>query len=184
MRIISGTHRGRTLICPEGTTTRPTSDRVKESIFNLLTHSMNISFSGLHVLDMFAGSGALGIEALSRGAKHATFVEKDRNALQAIHQNTQPFPSKWILPEDATTFILPTPQQFDLVFLDPPYNQGLLKPCLTHLVVKNYVGPKAVFVIEMSHKDTPDLPSFCVIQREKIYRYTKVLLCTFNQTLA
>lgn len=184
MRIISGTHKGRTLVCPEGTTTRPTSDRVKESIFNLLIHSMGISFTGLHVLDMFAGSGALGIEALSRGAKHATFVEADSSAIQALRKNAKPFPAKWIIQDDATTFILPTPQQFGLIFLDPPYNQGLLEPCLTHLVVKNYVAPKALFVLEMGHKDAPTLPSFCVIRKEKIYGHTKALMCTFDKTLA
>ncbi len=121
MRVISGSARGRKLVVPDGTLTRPTADRVKEAIFNSL-FSLDV-VEGAKVLDLFAGSGSLGIEALSRGASHATFVETDRDALRAIRANLDTLgfdADASVVAGDGLTH-LARDDRFDLVLLDPPY---------------------------------------------------------------
>ncbi len=121
MRVVAGTAGGRKLVVPEGDRTRPTSDRVREAIFNSL-YSMG-AIEDAAVLDLFAGSGALGIEALSRGAAHVTFVEQDRAALEAIRTNvsTLDFGSQvTVIPGDAPNH-LEQGRPYDLILLDPPY---------------------------------------------------------------
>jgi len=139
VRVVSGTARGRRLVAPKGDSTRPTSDFVREAIFNSLGSVPDLDLDDATVLDLFAGTGALGIEALSRGAAHATFVEHDRHALDAIRRNldTTGFAARaTVRPTDATRTELPT---VDLVFADPPYAfQGwddLLTRLDAHLVV-------------------------------------------------
>ncbi|MFA4927315.1 MAG: 16S rRNA (guanine(966)-N(2))-methyltransferase RsmD [Patulibacter sp.] len=123
MRIIAGEHRGRRLTAPPGEGTRPTSDRVREALFSILG-----PMSGLRVLDLFAGTGALGLEALSRGAEHATFVERDRSALAALRHNIETLrvaaDTVHVHPRDATGFLRDAAARgdaYDLVLLDPPY---------------------------------------------------------------
>lgn len=119
MRVVAGIARGRRLVAPKGETTRPTSDFVREAVFNSLQSHLDLH--GATVLDLFAGTGALGIEALSRGAAHATFVEHDRAAVQAITTNLEAcrFSSHaTVIQADATTAALPA---VDLAFADPPY---------------------------------------------------------------
>src|SRR6516164_1773455 len=130
MRIIAGAWRGRTLVAPRGTATRPTADRVRQALFDMLMHASwggRAIMEGANVLDAFAGTGALGLEALSRGAGHATFVEQDREALVALRANIAACRA-----QDRSTVIAgnalaigPGPG-FGLVFLDPPYDQGLV----------------------------------------------------------
>lgn len=122
MRVIAGMHRGRTLQAPKGNDTRPTTDRVRESLFSSL-NSLCGGFEDAIVLDAFAGSGALGIEALSRGAAYACFCEKNRNALQALERNTSFLPaSSYAIMRNDVFKTLPRSQQpFTLVFFDPPY---------------------------------------------------------------
>jgi 16S rRNA (guanine966-N2)-methyltransferase len=122
MRIIAGKWRGRPLEAPQGRTTRPTADRARETLFSMLASRLG-SFEDLRVADLFAGSGALGFEALSRGAASATFVETEPNALTAIRRNAEK------LDADAKIIIgsalaLPRSEPFDLIFADPPYAQG------------------------------------------------------------
>ena len=119
MRVVAGIARGRRLVAPKGETTRPTSDFVREAVFNSL--SSHLDLEGVTVLDVFAGTGALGIEALSRGAGHATFVESDRAALAALRANleTTGFEAQaTVRAGDATRVVLPA---VDLAFADPPY---------------------------------------------------------------
>ena len=121
MRIIAGDWRGRTLRAPDGQGTRPTADRTRETLFSMLVSRMG-SFAGLRVADLYAGSGALGLEALSRGAAHATFVENEPRALSAIRSNIQALQAverAEVRPLSAAT--LPPAQPFDLIFADPPY---------------------------------------------------------------
>jgi len=122
MRIIAGRWRGRPLVAPPGESTRPTSDRVREALFSMLASRLG-TFEGLRVADLFAGSGALGLEALSRGAAHCSFVETDRAALDAIRRNVAALGAEGdILAGSAFHARLPGP--LDLAFLDPPYRSG------------------------------------------------------------
>jgi 16S rRNA (guanine966-N2)-methyltransferase len=131
MRIIAGKWRGRPLVAPPGEATRPTADRVREALFSMLASRIG-SFESLRVADLFAGSGALGLEALSRGAAHCVFVDKDRSALDAIRANLAKLGAEAdVLPGAAETIRIPGP--IDLAFLDPPYGSVLFAPTLANL---------------------------------------------------
>jgi 16S rRNA (guanine966-N2)-methyltransferase len=133
MRIIAGQWRGRPLIAPQGQDTRPTADRVREALFSMLASRLG-SFEGLQVADLFAGSGALGLEALSRGAAHCVFVENDRRAVEAIRANIASLgASAEVRARGAEHSALPGP--VDLAFLDPPYGSGLAPAVLAKLPV-------------------------------------------------
>jgi len=124
MRIVAGEWRGRKLVAPEGRQTRPTADRTRETLFSMLSSRIG-SFDGLRVADLYAGSGALGLEALSRGAAHATFVEIDRSALKAIDANVTALGAAARISMRAmSAAALPAGQAYDLVFADPPYEPG------------------------------------------------------------
>jgi len=131
VRIIAGRWRGRPILAPAGQSTRPTSDRTREALFSMLASRLG-SFEGLRVADLFAGSGALGLEALSRGAAHCTFVEIDRAALDAIRRNLAALGAEAdVLAVSAEHARIPGP--LDLAFLDPPYRSGLAAPVLGRL---------------------------------------------------
>jgi 16S rRNA (guanine966-N2)-methyltransferase len=124
MRIIAGEWRGRAIDAPAGHATRPTADRLRETLFSMLASRLG-SFENLRVADLFAGSGALGLESLSRGAASATFVERDPAALAAIRRNVEKLQAAdrvSIIPGSALT--LPKAEPFDLIFADPPYATG------------------------------------------------------------
>ena len=124
MRIVAGEWRGRKLVAPQGQQTRPTADRTRETLFSMLASRLG-SFDGLRVADLYAGSGALGLEALSRGAAHATFVETDRPALKAIETNVAAFGAAARVSIRAmSATALPAGLSFDLIFADPPYDPG------------------------------------------------------------
>ena len=137
MRVVAGEARGRSLIAPEGNRTRPTSDRVRESIFNML-FSLHAT-EGSTVVDLYAGCGALGIEALSRGASHCTFVEQDRRAIECIHTNleTLGFADRaTVVQADVESWVERNTERVDVVLADPPYGDGdwekLLDSCLLY----------------------------------------------------
>jgi 16S rRNA (guanine966-N2)-methyltransferase len=131
VRIIAGQWRGRPLVAPKGQETRPTSDRAREGLFSMLASRLG-SFEGLQVADLFAGSGALGLEALSRGAAHCVFVESDRRAVDAIRTNLATLgASGEILQRNAEQAALPG--AVDLAVLDPPYGSGLAGAVLARL---------------------------------------------------
>lgn len=147
MRVISGTARGLSLTAPHGLHTRPTTDRVKESVFNLLIPYLPCD----RVLDLFAGSGALGLEALSRGCGNAVFVEKDKEALSVIHKNLEKArltSSSEVIKGDAFDFLERATDKFDIIFLDPPYNKGLLAPVFEKVYSKNLLSAAGVIVVE------------------------------------
>lgn len=154
MRIIGGTHRGTALADvgkgDAGAHLRPTSDRVRESLFNVLQGGrFGDPITGARVLDLFAGTGALGLEALSRGAAHATFVDSGRVAQKLIKDNI----SKLRRQSDTTVLgidskHLPKGAACDLIFLDPPYNQNLGGPALAAALANGWIGPEALIVWE------------------------------------
>ena len=154
MRIIAGRHRGRRLLAPPGAVTRPTADRVRQALFDMLWHAPwagRAAVDGARVLDAFAGTGALGLEALSRGAVHATFLENDRAALSALRANIgacREAERCAVLTADAARPPR-APEPCALVFLDPPYGKGLVETSLRALSVAGWIAPGAVVCAEM-----------------------------------
>jgi 16S rRNA (guanine966-N2)-methyltransferase len=165
MRIIAGTLKGRAIRTPEGRNTRPTSDRARESLFNVLAHAdWSPGLDGVRVIDAFAGSGALGFEAISRGAAFCLFVETEAAARGCIRDNVEAFQffgNTRIHRRSATDLGLKPAglgAPFDLVFMDPPYAQGLVPLALEQLVTGQWLSPDALVVAETG-SDEPALES-------------------------
>jgi 16S rRNA (guanine966-N2)-methyltransferase len=155
VRIIGGTRRGARIFAPKGLTTRPTSDRVREAAFNLIG-----PVDDAVVLDLFAGSGAMGLEALSRGAASVTFVENDRDACRTIDRNLEKLGLKGarVVRQDVLR-VLPTERrEYDLVLIDPPYDlvESLQMPLATHL--PRLLAPGGLVLIETGARLEPELP--------------------------
>ena len=143
-RIVAGTHKGHRLAVPAGTGTRPTSDRAREGLFSSLLSLLDVE--GAHVLDLYAGSGGLGLEALSRGAARATLVERDPAALAALRRNVADLGlAATVVEADVSTWLGGPPEPFDLVLADPPYDVDS-DPVLQ--LVLPWLAPEAVVVLE------------------------------------
>ena len=143
MRVITGTARGRRLKELEGTETRPTTDRVKEGLFSAL----QFDIEGRRVLDLFAGTGQLGIECLSRGAASAVFVDRRADAVKLIRENlklTELQDRARVVAGDSMEFLRSLRERFDIVFLDPPYEAGLLEPAVAHLTAFDILNPHGI----------------------------------------
>src|SRR5215213_5112654 len=152
MRIVGGRLRGRVLAAPKSQAIRPTADRLRESLFNVLTHAYRDPISGARVLDLFAGTGALGFEALSRGAKFAQFVDNGAEARALLRQNVEALglaAITRIFRRDATKLgpVHPT-EPFSLVFLDPPYGKGLAEKALVSAHEGGWLTSEALIVVE------------------------------------
>jgi 16S rRNA (guanine966-N2)-methyltransferase len=167
MRIIAGRWRGRKLAAPAGVTTRPTSDRAREALFSMLTSRIG-SFEGLRVADLFAGSGALGLEALSRGAGHCVFVDNDRAAVEAIRANVAALGAEAEILQRAAEHLRPD-APVDLVFLDPPYRSGLFLPALENLPL----APGGFACVETEADEAVELPGYAI---EAVHRHGKARL--------
>ena len=181
MRIVGGSLKGRAIATPSGQTTRPTSDRARESIFNMLAHAAwAVPLDGARVLDLFSGSGALGFEAISRGAAFALFVETDSAARGVIRDNIETFAlfgTTRIHRRDATDLgVKPAglAAPFDLVFLDPPYGKGLGERAMSKLVSGGWITPDATIVFECGADETPATDGFTV-HDTRIWGAAKVL---------
>ncbi|MFT3986038.1 16S rRNA (guanine(966)-N(2))-methyltransferase RsmD [Aestuariivirga sp.] len=153
MRIVGGTFKGRTLAAPSDQSTRPTSDRVREAMFNILSHGIDgLTPDGARVMDLFAGTGALGLEALSRGARFCQFVDEGTEARGLVRRNADALGvigQVKIWRRDATKLGPCAPQTpFDLVFCDPPYGKGLGEGALASLVEGQWLSSGAVVVLE------------------------------------
>lgn len=161
MRIISGSFKGQAIKAPDGRSTRPTSDRARESLFNVLAHAgWAPPLEGARVIDLFAGSGALGFEAMSRGASFCLFVETDSAARGAIRDNIEAFQlfGNTRIHRRSATDLGPKPagvgSPFTLAFLDPPYHKELVDPCLRTLRTGGWLSPEALVVVETDAKET------------------------------
>jgi 16S rRNA (guanine966-N2)-methyltransferase len=168
MRVIAGTEKGRRLKAPPGA--RPTADRVREALFSIIAARV----AGAAVLDLFAGSGALGIEALSRGAARVTFVDDDRRAVQAVQANLGGLEAT-VLQRDAAVFLRTTTDQYDLVFLDPPYRHGPRLGRELSGPVAAVLAPGGLVVSESDRRTPLDLPDL-TLQDERRYGDTLIRL--------
>ncbi len=179
MRIVAGKFKGRELLGPTSTATRPTSDRVRESLFNILAHGVEgFELEDARVMDLFAGTGALGLEALSRGAKFCQFVEESAEARGIIRKNADAFGAIGqckIWKRDATDLGSCAPQSpFELVFIDPPYGQGLGEKALTSLVAGAWLSSGAVVVLEEAKKTVvPDVAGLTQLDT-RVYGDTQI----------
>jgi 16S rRNA (guanine966-N2)-methyltransferase len=176
MRVIAGTYGGRRLQAPPGTDTRPTADRVREALFNILEHGLDwTGLDNARVIDGFAGTGAFGLEALSRGAACATFLDVDGAALLAIRRNAAAMGEARnvaLLKLNATR--LPPPPAAasapcDLAFLDPPYESGLAVPALQGLTARHWLGPGAIALVEVSAREPLGPPPGFTLLDERTY---------------
>ncbi|MEM9740865.1 MAG: 16S rRNA (guanine(966)-N(2))-methyltransferase RsmD [Pseudomonadota bacterium] len=165
MRIVAGQHKGRPIGAPKGRGTRPTSDRAREALFNVLAHAdWAPDLSGARVIDLFAGSGALGLEAISRGAVFCLFVETDHGARGAIRANIEAMGLYGItrLHRRSATDLGEKPAgvgaPFTLAFMDPPYGKGLVPPALNTLVKGQWLADDALVIVEMSADEDFETP--------------------------
>ena len=152
MRIIAGQWRGRPLAAPKGDATRPTADRTRETLFSMLLSRIG-SFEGLAVGDFFAGSGALGFEALSRGAASCIFVEQDRAAQDAIRANADKFGLRPDIRQGSVLSLGPAGKPLDLIFMDPPYHSGAGSVALDKLSRHGWTGPATWISIETDRRE-------------------------------
>ena len=183
LKIVGGKHRGRALATPEGMAVRPTASRAREALFNILAHA-NWREDGAsplveaRALDAYAGSGALGLEALSRGAEHVTFLDNDASAIRSIGENVAK------LGETGATKVVrgdatrppPAREPCDLVFLDPPYRSGQAAHAITALDGAGWIAPGAIVTVELAHnEDMVPPPKFATID-ERRYGAAKIVI--------
>lgn len=182
MRVVGGRFKGRTLQAPEGRGLRPTADRVRESVFNILSHGDDaVDFDGLTVIDVFSGTGALGLEAMSRGAAHGVFIDNREKALSLVRKNAGPLGlGRAITPLKLDASRLAPPPRLaktpaGLVFLDPPYESGLARPALLALKDKGWIETGAVCVVEVAAKEPLDPPRGYRVLDERTYGAARVI---------
>ena len=188
MRIVGGAFRGKKLLLPDDKRVRPTSDRTREALFNILGHDseMRTEHGALpikaRVLDIFAGTGALGLEALSRGAEHATFLDNHAASLKLVAANVRHLGVSRqadILSRDGTN-----PGRagapYDLVLMDPPYQEGLALPCLEGLEVGGWLKPGTIIVIELATKEPFEAPDGFDLMKERTYGAARLIFLRKN----
>lgn len=179
MRVITGSARGRKLREPAGTETRPTTDRVKEGIFS----SIQFEIEGRKILDLFGGTGQMGVEALSRGAAHCTFVDLRKEAVSVIRENvalTGFDGQARIIQGDALSFLSRCREKFDVIFLDPPYGSGLLEKTMELVTTIDIVSENGIIVCENgSGTGWPVVSPPYRMQKE--YRYGKIKTALYRR---
>ena len=174
MRIIAGTWRGRPLVAPKGDATRPTADRTREALFSMLVSRIG-SFEGLTVADLFAGSGALGLEALSRGAASCVFVEQDKAAIEALRGNVTKLSAAADIRAQSVLALGPASVALDLVMMDPPYGTGAGAVALDKLTRLGWIGPATWVSIETGRDEAVTVSGFTV-DADKTYGKARVSL--------
>ncbi len=183
MRIVGGALRGRALSAPRSQAIRPTSDRLRESIFDILAHRFGDPVSGAAVIDLFAGTGALGLEALSRGAARALFVDDGAEARALLRANIETLGLGGVtrvFRRDATKLGLAPPGEvFSLAFLDPPYDKGLAAPALAALIEGGWLAKDALVVIEEAAGAEIELPPALTPEDARRYGDTQFLFARY-----
>jgi 16S rRNA (guanine966-N2)-methyltransferase len=189
LRIIAGKHRGRAIRVPRTEGLRPTADRVREALFNILEHGLDwTGLGGARVIDAFAGTGAFGLEALSRGAARATFLDVDGAALLAIRRNAAAIGEARnvaLIRLDATR--LPPPPMAvespcDIAFLDPPYESGLALPALQGLATRHWLGSGAIAVVEVAAREPMALPPGFTLLNERAYGAARLVFLKVGES--
>lgn len=176
MRVITGSARGRRLKTPETYDIRPTTDNVKEALFNILQFDVE----GRRVLDLFAGTGQLGIEALSRGAKSALFVDADREAVRIIKENLRACGLTAEVRQQDALSVLRQGGEYDLIFVDPPYDAGLYEPVLETIKSVDNLSEGGIIVCEARReRELPDMAA--PYRKRKEYRYGRVKLALYTK---
>jgi 16S rRNA (guanine966-N2)-methyltransferase len=176
MRIIGGAWRSRALVAPAGNTSRPTADRVRQAVFDMLLHAPWAGrriFEAASVLDAFAGTGALGLEALSRGAKAAVFMEQDRAALAALRANIAACGASARVIAGDVRHPPPGPKQ-DMIFLDPPYGKDLLSSSLCALRKAGWAAPGSLIVAETSSLDS--VTQYGVLLAQRVHGAAQIIV--------
>ncbi len=189
MRIVAGRHRGRRIAAPEGHDVRPTSDRAREALFNILEHGRFTAdgtspLIDADVLDVFAGSGALGLEALSRGAAHLTCIESSATARSVLRANAKALGESArvsVVHADATKPRAAS-APCNLVFLDPPYRSGIAAPALTALAERGWLAEGALCVVEISAAESLDPPAGFTPLDERRYGKAKLVFLRYGAT--
>src|SRR5690348_10886206 len=183
MRVVGGRLRGRVLAGPKSSAIRPTADRLRESLFNILVHAYGDPVAGARVLDLFAGTGALGIEALSRGAAFTLFVDDGAEARALLRENVTALGlggSSRIFRRDATELGPVHPlEPFSLVFLDPPYGLGLAEQALTSAHAGGWLTPDALAVVEEAAKASFAAPDGFVERERRRYDDSEIIVLSF-----
>jgi len=184
MRIIGGEYRSRIIDMPKGADVRPTQDRVRESVFNILA-----DVNGKKVLDLFAGSGAYGLEALSRGAEHATFVENNSRCLATIESNIESLKipeSRYRVLRSSAYMVLDhlyrDEETFDLMFIDPPYHKDMAKKCLLYIDYYDILSPTGLIVVEHFKADSLEAELNNLIP-EKERKYGDTVITIFKKSV-
>ncbi|MGQ7829359.1 16S rRNA (guanine(966)-N(2))-methyltransferase RsmD [Altererythrobacter sp. Z27] len=169
MRIIAGDWRGRKLAAPKGDATRPTGDRTRETLFSMLTSRLG-TFEGLKVADLFAGSGALGLEALSRGAAYCLFVEQDKAAIDAIRANIQALGARErsAVQHGSVLSLGPAKEPYDLILLDPPYDTGAGAVALDRMLRLGWIGPATWIAVETGAKESVEVKGMSLDAERKV----------------
>ncbi|MBB3237772.1 16S rRNA (guanine(966)-N(2))-methyltransferase RsmD [Phyllobacterium endophyticum] len=184
MRIVGGKFRGRALAAPATNTIRPTTDRTRESLFNILVHNYPGKFEATRVLDLFAGTGALGLEAMSRGARYGVFIEESAQGRGLIRTNVEAFGllgSTKIFRRDATKLgDAGTIEPFDLVFADPPYGKGLGEMAFRAALEGGWLHPESLLVLEEEADAVVELDGRFAVVEERPYGGTIIRLVTLK----
>ena len=177
MRVISGEWRGRKLLAPKNDATRPTADRTRETLFSMLASRLG-SFEGLHVADLFAGSGALGIEALSRGAEQCLFAEQDRDALDALRKNLAALgaTARADVRAGSVLGLGPARRSYDLLLFDAPYATGAGSVALDKLNRLGWIGPDSWVSVETADREAVDVAGFAIDATRKAGKAKLTLL--------
>ena len=180
MRIVAGKYKAKQLFTPKTNDVRPTLERTREALFSIL-YSKGVNFSQTDVLDVFAGTGAFGFEALSRGAKSVTFIDKDT---KITIKNAQLFPADKekikIIKADATNIFNST-KQYHLIFMDAPYSQGLTEKALENLIKKDYIATNALVLIETLKTEEIIFPATLELCDERNYGIAKIRFFIFKK---
>ncbi len=180
MRIIAGSYRGKKLFSPQSDKVRPTSDRAREALFNILNSKLSLPWNEYCLLDVFAGTGAFGLEALSRGCaaiglvdidtksleKNVALFAKEQDKIKIYHQNALSLPQ--------------APRQYNLLFMDAPYNKNLSAPALVSLAKQNWLVPQTLCLVEVEKSETLDIPPQYQFLEERIYGLAKVIFLTYQ----
>lgn len=161
MRIIAGKYRGRKLETPSDMDVRPTTDKMRERVFSMLQHARYPALHGAQVMDVFAGTGALGLEALSRGAAHVTFVEKSPKSIALLNKNiaAMKVEQDTTLIKSRATSLQAATTPCDFIFMDPPYGRDLLAPSIACLLEGGWLADGGVIIAEMKSDETFDVPA-------------------------